>query len=91
MGAHLGLVQVPDGEACMRQLILCQREQKVRLILAGVDAAQETVAPVILIKDHSRVVPGGHHRRIQAGRTFGQRGKLQVGIAVHTRNRCAAR
>ena len=44
-----GLVEIADRKQGARELLLRQREQEVGLILGGVDAAPEQVAPRVLV------------------------------------------
>src|SRR6185436_18855807 len=54
--AHFGLPQMPDGKQRMSELILRQREEKIRLVLVAVGASQEPVPAEFLVVRHSRVV-----------------------------------
>src|SRR5262245_1596765 len=58
--AHGVLRAIADRKARLRELILRQREEEVRLILGAIDAAFQEEASGGLVADHTRVVPGGH-------------------------------
>ncbi len=69
--AHVGLRQMADGKQRVRELILRQREQEIRLVLVRVHAAQQAVPPPVLVVDDARVVAGrdGARRQSPAARS----------------------
>ena len=64
--ADLGLRQVADRKHRVRELVLRQREQEIRLVLVAVDAAQQPVPPRVLVELDARVVAGGDGRGVEA-------------------------
>ena len=88
--AHLVLRQIADREARARQLLLGQREQEIRLILCGVEAAAKHVAARLRVDPDARVVSGRDDFGAVGHRSIEQRGELQVAVAVRARNRRAA-
>ena len=82
------LVERTDREERVRELILRQREEKIRLILRGIDAALEQVLPAGLLD--ASVVAGRHQACAKPLGARGERGELQIAVAVHARNRRAA-
>ena len=62
------LRQVADGKHRVRELILRQREQKIRLVLVAVGAAPQPVPPRVLVERHASVVAGGDGRGVEARR-----------------------
>src|SRR5207302_10631499 len=85
-----GLGSVADRENGARQLILCQREQEVRLVLCGVCAALQQIAADGSIALHAGIVTGGDRVGAEPARPLDQRGELQVAVTVGARNRRAA-
>src|SRR5262249_11347834 len=53
------LVERADRKPRARELVLRQREQKVRLVLPRVHASLQEVAVAVLVEIHLRVVPRG--------------------------------
>ena len=86
-GAHLVLGQVAEREPHRAELVAGHREQEVRLVLAGIDAAPQQARTV----DDLRVVAGGEHVGADRARALEQRRELDVLVAPHARVRRLAR
>jgi len=79
-----------DGERRPGELLLCQREQEVRLVLVAIGAAQQQPAAICSLRD-ARVMTRGDVLGAKTARTIEERRELQVAVAVRARNGRAAR
>jgi hypothetical protein len=86
--AHVRLPQLAEREERARELRLGQAMQEVALVLAGVAALEQAVAPV---RRDARVVPGGDPLGAEAHRMVEERLELDLGVAQHVRVGRAAR
>ena len=75
-----GFVRWPTGNTRVRELVLRQREQEIRLVLVRVDAAQQPIPAPVLVEGDARVVAGGDRGGVErrrrarpASRTSGRR------------------
>jgi hypothetical protein len=84
--AHGRLVEIADREHRVRQLLLIQRKEKVRLILGGIGAAFQPVAAGGRIEIDTCVVSRRHEVGAEALGAGDERGKFQIAVAVHARN-----
>ncbi len=69
----------------MGELLLREREKEVRLVLGGVDAAQQPPSAGRLLPGDAGVVTGGHGVRPERGGAVAQLGELQFAVAVRAR------
>src|SRR5438093_1384447 len=76
-----------DGEDGVRELILREREQEVRLILGRIDAALEKMPSGRRIAIDARVMTGRDGVRPERGRALRERRELEVAVAVRARQR----
>src|SRR5262245_60758640 len=67
VGAYLRLREVSDREQGVRELLLGEREQEVRLVFFAIDTSSKAIAPRVFVEIDLRVVAGGHRRRVEAG------------------------
>src|SRR5207244_489630 len=81
--------EVTDRKARARELILGERPEEIRLILAGIDALAEQEAPAGLVTSDARVVSCRHSHRVPRTRSHEQRSELHVSIARDARDRGA--
>jgi hypothetical protein len=85
--ANLGLREPSNREDRRLQLLLRQRKQEIRLVLARIAPAKQAAPPSLRIVRKLRVVPSPNGGRIEAGCAIDQRRKLQVAVAVRTGDR----
>jgi hypothetical protein len=81
LGADRVLVEAAEREANRVELVARHREQEVRLVLAGVDAAVEAAV------DDARVVAGDEHVGADRASALEERRELDVLVALHARVR----
>src|SRR5207244_2646707 len=81
---------VANGEDGARELRLREREEEVRLILGRVDAAAQTMPSGRSVPIDTRVVTRGDRVGSQRFRALGERGELQIAVAMGARQRCAS-
>jgi hypothetical protein len=90
LSADGGLGQRAHREDRAGQLLLCQREQEVRLVLVAIDAAPEPPSPLRRPLD-ARVVSGGDRLRAESACPLEQRGEFQIAVAMCAGQRRTAR
>ena len=80
--ADLVLAAIADGEDGARELRLREREQKIRLVLAGIRASLELIRAARARPLDARVVAGRDGIGAEAVRAIEQRRELEVAVAV---------
>src|SRR5205814_10601462 len=78
---------IADRKQGACELILAEREQKVRLILAGIHAALQDGAARGTVALDARGTARGDGVGAEAARAIGQRRKLQIAVAVRAGQR----
>src|SRR5262245_60316337 len=89
VGANLRLRQRANRKHGMRELLLREREQEVRLILVGIHAALEKGSSTVSLLDAS-IVTGGQIVGAESACPIEQRRELHVAVTVRTRNRSSS-
>jgi len=84
------LSSAPTGKRA-RELCLRQREEEIRLILAGIGAALEAISPRLRVEVHLRVMAGRDGLGPECFGALHERRKLQVAVAVNAWNRRTSR
>ena len=78
---------IAHREHRVRELLLRQREQEIRLILGRIDGAPEQESSGRFVALDPGVVAGGHPVRAEPAAPIGERGELQVAVAVRAGQR----
>src|SRR3954471_1669612 len=84
--ADLLLRQGADREDRARELLLREREEEIRLVLRRVEAAPQKV-PAAGAALHPRIVAGRDRIGAEAARAIGERGELEIAVAVRAGER----